>query len=380
MNIAVNTRLLLKDRLEGLGNFTHEVFQRIVRNHPEHQFFFIFDRPYDESFIYENNVHPIVIGPQARHPVLFYLWFEWSVPKVLKKIQADVFVSPDGYLSLRSNVPQIPVIHDLNFHYYPEYFSFLVRNHYLYYFPKYAIKAKRIATVSEFSKNDIVNQYGISADKIDVIYNGVNQQIIKLTNEEKQTIQNQITGGRPYFVFIGGLYPRKNLINQLKAFDEFKLKTKSDVCFVIIGSRYKESEPVFLTINQMRFKDDVIIKGRVEPRDIADKIIASSLALSYVSNFEGFGLPLVEAMRCNVPIITGNITAMPEIAVDSALKVSPHSISEIADAMERIVYDEDLRLKLIEKGELRLRDFTWDKTADLLWNSITSVIEEGKSN
>lgn len=380
MNIAVNTRLLLKDRLEGLGNFTHEVFQRIVRNHPEHQFFFIFDRPYDASFIYEKNVYPIVIGPQARHPFLFYLWFEWSVAKVLKKIRADIFVSPDGYLSLRSDVPQIPVIHDLNFHYYPEYFSFLVRNHYLYYFPKYAKKAKRIATVSEFSKNDIVNQYGISADKIDVIYNGVNQQIIKLTNKEKQTIQNQITGGRPYFVFIGGLYPRKNLINQLKAFDEFKLKTKSDVCFVIIGSRYKESEPVFQTINQMQFKDDVIIKGRVEPREIADRIIASSLALCYVSNFEGFGLPLVEAMRCNVPIITGNITAMPEIAEDSALKVSPHSISEIAHAMERIVYDEDLSQKLIEKGELRLRDFTWDKTADLLWNSIISVIEEEKNN
>ena len=96
MKIAVNTRLLLKDRLEGIGWFTYENLKRITQQHTEHQFYFIFDRPFDDSFIFSGNIEPVVASPQARHPVLYYLWFEQSIPRVLKKIQPDLFFSPDG--------------------------------------------------------------------------------------------------------------------------------------------------------------------------------------------------------------------------------------------------------------------------------------------
>ena len=99
MRIAVNTRLLLKDKLEGIGWFTFETLKRITKNHPEHEFIFLFDRPYDKEFIFSENIIPVVIQPPARHPFLWYLFFEWSIPAALKKYKADIFISPDGWLS-----------------------------------------------------------------------------------------------------------------------------------------------------------------------------------------------------------------------------------------------------------------------------------------
>ena len=134
MNIAVNTRVLLKNKLEGIGWFTYETMKRITTNHPEHNFYFIFDRPYSSEFVFSNNVKPIIIGPQARHPVLFYYWFEKSIPKILNQINADIFISPDGFLSLRSQVKCIAVIHDISFMHNPHNFPFGIRNYYQYFF------------------------------------------------------------------------------------------------------------------------------------------------------------------------------------------------------------------------------------------------------
>ena len=119
MKIAVNTRLLLKDKLEGIGWFSYETLKRITTQHPEHQFYFIFDRPFTDEFIFSYNIEPVVIGPPARHPVLWYYWFEFRLPGLLKKINPDIFLSPDGYLSLKSHFKSIAVIHDLNFIHYP---------------------------------------------------------------------------------------------------------------------------------------------------------------------------------------------------------------------------------------------------------------------
>lgn len=119
MKIAVNTRLLLHGKLEGIGWFSYENLKRITTGHPEHQFYFLFDRPYHRDFIFSDNVIPLVAGPPARHPVLYYIWFEFTVRRLLKKIGADLFLSPDGYLSLGSKIPSIAVFHDLNFEHYP---------------------------------------------------------------------------------------------------------------------------------------------------------------------------------------------------------------------------------------------------------------------
>src|SRR5690606_30812363 len=107
MRIAVNTRLLLKGKLEGIGWFSHELLSRIVKNNPEHEFIFFFDRPFHQDFIYAPNVTPVVLAPQARHPILYYIWFEWQIAKALKKYKADLFFSPDAQGCLRTKVPNL---------------------------------------------------------------------------------------------------------------------------------------------------------------------------------------------------------------------------------------------------------------------------------
>ena len=127
MKIAINTRFLIKDRLEGIGWFTYEVVKRLVEQHPEDEFIFFFDRPYPEEYIFGKNVKAEVLFPPARHPFLWYWWFEWSLSKALQKYKPDVIFSPDNYLSLKSDVKTVMVMHDIAHVHYPDEVPFIAR-------------------------------------------------------------------------------------------------------------------------------------------------------------------------------------------------------------------------------------------------------------
>ena len=373
MKIAVNTRLLLKDKLEGIGWFTYETLKRITQNHPEHEFYFIFDRPYHTDFIFSSNVHPIVIGPQARHPFLFYWWFERSIPKILKQISADLFISPDGFLSLSTNVKSIAVFHDINYMHYPKDFPFFVRHYYHYFAPKFAKKADRIVTVSEYSKTDIVNQLSILPDLLDVVYNGANDIYKPIANTEKQATRKKYASGFDYFIFVGALSPRKNVANLLLAFDRFKSQTFSMAKLLIVGEKMFKTRKMKAVYTQMNFKNDVIFAGRMSPEELK-YLYGSAIALTFVPYFEGFGIPIIEAMNCGTPVITSNVTSMPEIAGDAALLVDPFSVESISDAMIRIYADDHLKNELITKGFTQCQKYSWEKTADRFWESIEKII------
>lgn len=374
MKIAVNTRLLLKNKLEGIGWFSYETLKRITTQHPEHQFFFLFDRQYDDSFLFSGNITPVVIPPQARHPILYYLWFEKSIPRALKKIQPDLFFSPDGYLSLTSPVKSMNVIHDLNFEHYPDDLPYPERTFYRHYFPQYARKACRIATVSEFSKRDITNQYHVSADKIDVVYNGANDRYMPIPDSEKFLVRAKYTGGAPYFVFVGALHPRKNLANLFRAFDLFREETGIKMKLLIIGQKKWWTSSIKESYDKMKFNMDVEFCGRLEPDEL-NRVIASAAALTYVSYFEGFGIPILEAFYCETPVITSNVTSMPEVAGDAAILVDPFSVRSICEGMVKIATDPSVTATLNESARERKLDFSWQKTADRLWNSIEKALD-----
>lgn len=375
MNIAVNTRLLLHGRLEGIGWFTFENLKRITLAHPEHQFYFIFDRPYHPEFIFGTNVHPIVIGPQARHPLLYFIWFEFSVKRALKKINADLFLSPDGYLSLSSKVPGVAVFHDLNFEHYPEDLPRAERWYYRYFFPKYAHKAQRIATVSEFSKQDIVKQYNIDPNRIDVVFNGANEHYAPLSEAQKTSALQKFTDGKPYFFFVGALHPRKNLVNLFRAFDLFKTNDKNGTMLMIAGARKWWTGEIAEVYEGLSCKEDIKFAGRLNTADMK-LAMGAALALTYVSYFEGFGIPIIEAFRCGTPVITSNVTSMPEIAGEAALLVEPFDPKSIEAAMQTISGSHEKRKALIEAGFTRAERFTWDKSAERLWNTLQKVINK----
>jgi len=374
MEIAVNTRLLIQNKLEGIGWFTYESFKRITTQHPEHHFYFIFDREYDPGFIFSDNITPIIQFPQARHPILYYTWFEIALPKLFDKLKPDIFVSPDGFLSMKSKVKSMAVFHDLNFEHYPEDVPFWTRRYYQSYFPKYARKAVRIATVSAFSKEDIVKQYHVDTDKIDIVYDGASDAFHPLTEAEKKPVRLQYTKGYPFFVFIGSLHPRKNLVNLFKAFDLFKKSTPSDIKLLIVGAKKWWTYDIDMAYNRMNFSDDVIFTGRLEMDELT-KVLGSALALTYISYFEGFGIPIIEAYNCDIPVITSNVTSMPEVAADAALQINPFSPESIAEALYKVSQYESLRNDLITRGRRRKTLFSWQQTADRLWESIEKAVK-----
>lgn len=368
MKIAVNTRLLLINKLEGIGWVAYEALSRIVKAHPEHEFYFLFDRKPDPRCIFAENVRPVVLHPQARHPFLYIIYFEFAVKRALRKIKPDCYLSTDAYLSLRSNVKQIAVFHDINFEHFPQDFPKLALWHYKKFFPKYAEKADKIITVSEFSKQDIIDNYHVNPEKINVVYNGANEGFKPLDEAGKTLIRNNYTNGYQYFMFVGSLHPRKNLARLFPAFDMFKEKTKSDMKLLVVGEKRWWTESIRNAFETMKHKDDVVFVGHLQMNEL-NKVTAAAFASVYVSYFEGFGIPIIEAYRCDVPVITSNVTSMPEVAGDAALLVNPFSIESIADAMEKVL-DENVRKSLIEKGRIRKDDFSWDKTAEGWWKVI----------
>lgn len=374
MRIGVNTRLLLKGKLEGIGWFTYQTLERMVHEHPEHDFFFFFDRPYDESFVFSTNVTPVVIPPQARHPLLFTLWFDWTIPYVLKKYKIDVFLSPDGFCSLRTKVPTCLVIHDLAFEHYPEHLKFSHKHYWQFFQPRFARKAKQIVTVSEYSKKDITELYGISPDKISVACNGAHDAYTVLDWKERDEIKKKYTDGAEYFVYAGALHPRKNILNLLKAFVAFKKMQRSDMKLVMVGRFAWKYEEVLEMKENMPFKEDVIWVGYKDVDELT-KIIGSAYALVYPSLFEGFGIPILEALKCNVPAIVGNTSSMPEVAGDAGLLVNPQDYEDIANKMEQLYKDETLRAKLIAAAPAQVQKFTWEKAADVLWQAMMKCVK-----
>lgn len=379
MRIAINTRLLIENKPDGTFWFIHETLKRITRDHPEHEFIFLFDRKYNKKFIFSNNVKPVIIRPQTRHPMLWYLWFEYSLAKYLKKTKPDILFSPDGFLPLSTGIPCIPVIHDLNFHHRPGDLPFFVRKYYNKYFPEFAKKATRIVTVSEYSKSDISECYGINPGIINVVYNGADKKFKPAGEAEKSDTKKRFTSGKDYIICTGSIHPRKNISGLLKGFENFKTETGSDIKLVLAGEIICLSAETRKKLKSKHLRDDVIFTGKV-PQDDIRLLIGSALAMTFVSHYEGFGIPVLESMQCGVPVIAANVTSIPEVAGDAALYIEPTQPETIGFAMKKIFTDTKLRNDLIEKGFVQSRKFSWDKTANAVWESIEKVLNSLYTN
>ena len=373
MVIAVNTRLLLAGKLEGIGYFSYEVLKRITIARPEHTFYFFFDRPYDPAFIFSDNVIPLVLQPPARHPILWFLWFEISMYRALKKINADIFFSPEGYLSLRSKVPTVMVLHDLAYLHQPENMQNAHLSYFRKYVPLFINRAEKIVTVSQFVKQDILSKFpNILPEKITVCYNAARAGFFPLNADEKQNVQKKYTQGAPYFVYVGAIHPRKNIHRLIAAFDDFKNKSGADHKLLIVGRMAWKTDSVTDIYNASPFKSDIIFTGYVSENDLR-ALVAAAFCMVYVSLFEGFGMPIIEAMQCGVPVITSDITALPEIADGAALCVDPYDVEKISEAMLTLTKSESLRLALIERGIQRASDFSWDKTVGIINKTFLTI-------
>ena len=371
MHIGINTRFLLPTKMEGFGWYTYEICKRLVENHPDHDFVFFFDRPFDKKFIFGSNVEAVVISPPARHPFLFMYWFEIGIKKALKNHKIDLFFSPDGYLSLGSDIPQVGVIHDINFEHFPKDLPFSARTYLRYYFPRFARKAAHIITVSNYSKKDISETYGIDPDKISAIWNGASEVFKPIVEAEKESIRSKYTDGKPFFLFVGAIHPRKNVKRLIQAFAQFKEQTDNSTQLLIVGESLWKNFSDDLTLPES-IKDSIRFTGHLTLDELA-KVMGSAEILSYVPYFEGFGIPLVEAMRCGTPILAGDKTSLPEVAGNAAVYCDPFDMKDIAEKLELLATNDELKRSLSEKGLARSREFSWDIAAREVWDVLVKT-------
>ncbi|OUJ72586.1 glycosyltransferase family 4 protein [Hymenobacter crusticola] len=370
MIIAVNVRFLLPgNQLEGIGRFTYETLIRMVRQHPEHTFHFLFDRPFDPKYVFAQNVVPHVLFPPARHPFLFVAWFEGAVAQTLRRLRPDVFLSLDGFTTLRTNVPRVTVMHDLAFEHFPQDVGFLQRQYYYFFAPRFAFASACVVAVSEATKQDLIDTYQLPAERIQVIYNAADARFRPQPEAMQAPIRAKFSSDQPYFLFVGALQPRKNLVNLLRAFDRFKTETGAETQLLVVGRKAWKAGPIFDVYDQMQYQDDVHLTGRVNDAELVG-LYAAALATVYVPYFEGFGIPVIEAQACGSPVITSNCSSLPEVAGDAALLVDPFSVESIAAALTQLYHDATLREELITRGFRNTQRFSWEQSAVELWQTL----------
>jgi glycosyltransferase involved in cell wall biosynthesis len=364
--------MLRSGKLDGIGRFAHEILSRVVRSHPEHQFHFFFDRPFDKRFIYASNVKARTLFPRAMHPLLFTMWYDLSFPKAAQRAGCKVMVCPGPLASTRPGMPQLTVLHDLNFVHYPGDMPKVIGNYYRKYTPRFAKASAILATVSDFSKMDIAQSYSCDPSRIWVIPNAASERYKPMTDDEIQKVRNDVSQGVPYFLFVSTICPRKNLNRLLQAYEQFRSTQKSFIKMLVVGDAFWRDADVERTLKSMKFSGDVIFLGHQSTERIVG-VMAAAWALTYVSYFEGFGIPLLEAFQSGVPVIAGNATALPEVADGAALMVDPFSVDDICLALQRVTHEMDLRRDLIARGLIRARQFSWDRSAEKFYEAIMTT-------
>lgn len=367
MILAINCRNILPGRLEGFGRYSLELTRRICTMHPNVQFVLLFDRHVEGLPEFGPNTKKVVLHPPTRHTLLYRVWFNWVLPRALKKHKVDVFWSPDGFLSLRTSVPQVATIHDINFEHYPEDLPKNAAEYYRTFFPKFARKAKHIFTVSQFSKDDIASTYGVAPEKITVAYNGIGIGYKPIDQEAVSDVRKGLTNGKPYFLFVGSVHPRKNVQRLMDAFALFATQN-SDVDLVIVGAPRWKGQVINIPD---ACRDRIHFTGYLDQSEL-ERVTAAAYALTYTPYFEGFGIPLVEAMACDVPILCSNTSCLPEVAGQAAIYCDPFSVEDIARGMHEIT-NPDVRHRLQQQGRVQRERYSWDRSAEVIGNYLTKV-------
>jgi len=362
MIIAVDTRLNKEMQPEGYENFMFSMLNHLSEKFPEHHFLYIFDGPYDGKMTFPKNVQSIISGFKTSNSLLLQYWFNFKIPSLLRKHKADVFLSMDGICSLRTKIPQCLLISDLSFLQSHKIVKKSQAGFYKKNTAAFLAKAKAIASVSEFSKKLIADHYKINAEDISIIHPGIDEIFKPLDWEEQEIIKEKYAEGKAYFL----CSENSNLINLLKAFSFFKKRQKSNMLLLIAGNADENFKKELKTY---KFRNEVKLLEDLDKTDLA-KITASAYAMLYPVFYNDIALPALQALQCNVPVITSDTGALTSIFGEAALYINPENFEDIAQKMMLVFKDEDKAKKLVNAGKELMQHYQTDKTAELLMQCI----------
>jgi glycosyltransferase involved in cell wall biosynthesis len=271
---------------------------------------------------------------------------------------------------MHSDFPQLSVIHDLNFLHHPEWLPDPWARYYAKWFPRFARRANVLATVSDFSRMDLAESMGLVAEDIRVIPNAPDGVFHPLDQVEVAKAQQEFAGGRRYFVFVGSLHPRKNIHGLLNAFVAYREAGGQSDLVVVGEAMWNQVQSTM----PAEHRQGVHWVGRLEDEAL-NLAIGGAQAMMFIPWFEGFGIPIVEAMACGTPVIASNTSSIPEVCGDAAFALkAPDDAEGLAQAMRALEADEDGRMQAIHRGKLRAGQFDWSRSGALLDRAVESLL------
>lgn len=308
-----------------------------------------------------------IIGPRK-----MWTLFSLSLEFLLKRSKPDVFLSPTHYLPLFSPSRSLISILDVSYIHFPQLFKPKDLNQLRDWTKFSSRKAKGVFTISQASKDDIIKEYGIPGYKIAITYPGIKTAAkTELKGLSMEDLKTKYNLKRDYVLYVGTLQPRKNVVRLIEAFS--KIKNSADL--VIVGKKGWLYEEILEAPRKYNIENKVKFLESVSDEDLP-AFYKNAVCFVLPSLYEGFGLPVLEAMKYGCPVITSNISSLPEAGGDAALYVDPENTDEITKNLELLLKDKTLREKLIKKGYEQVKKFSWEKTAKETLNVLTKIANE----
>ena len=316
--------------------------------------------------------------PQVEHVGIPFprLWTHLRLAGELHRHPPDIFFTPAHVIPFSYFGPCVATVHDLGYHHFPEahpkrqlaYLRWSTRHN--------GRRARRIVADSEATKQDLIHLDGIPAEKIDVIYPGVDPMLQPVIDEARRTaVYRKYNITPPYLLYLSTLQPRKNLVRLIQAYAASGLPHQ----LVLAGKPGWLSQPILEVISNVAARplrvqssvisEKIVVTGFVDEVDKA-ALLSGATAVLYPSLYEGFGFPVLEAQACGTAVLTANSSSLPEVAGDAALLVDPLDTAAITEGMQRLVHDEPLRQTLVQKGFENVKRFNWEETAVQLLNTL----------
>jgi glycosyltransferase involved in cell wall biosynthesis len=297
--------------------------------------------------------------PTARPPVRI-LWEQTGGVVAARRARVDLLHSPVNVVAMATRIPQVVTVHDLAFHHFPEQYPGM-KQRYLRMMTRLSVRrATRVIAVSEATRRDIIDVYGCDPRRVVTVPNGVDPEMRKLAADEVDAFRRDQNLPEQFFLFLGTLQPRKNVETLVRA---FALVSKTvDWPLVVAGSPGWHYERIFQLVRELDLTERVRFVGHVAADQLALWYNAATV-FAYPSLYEGFGLPLLEAMACGTAVVTSNASSLPEVVGIDGLIVDPRDVSGLAEAILSLALNDDLRQQLEERGQTRAKSFTWTNTA-----------------
>lgn len=370
MKIFIEATPIFKDR-SGVGQYAKRLTEAMVALAPNDKFtlfgFRLWPKPLPTHEIVGTNVSYRFIRffPGRVYNMLFRLSIKLPIDLLLRQ-RPDVIFFPNFTLrpTLSRHTKKVVVIHDLSFIYFPQFASPLNRRDNQKLVPYSIAKADHIITISKNSKDQIIKNYKVASAKVTIVSPAVDRNFFKKRSEaEIKKVRTKYKLPNKYIFYTSTLEPRKNVEGVLEAYSALDSKTKAEYGLVLAGGKGWQDEAIHAAIDKHRSNDEVIVTtGYVPDEDLPAMYSGASLFL-FPSFYEGFGIPILEAFACGVPVITANNSSLPEVAGHAAILIKAEDSPAITKAIKKVLSDSKLANNLRQKGLVQIQNFDWEDSA-----------------